>query len=311
MIAGRQIANELANLIGEGADISKIPHSRKLPQTMRQLLEADFDVEDLHIDFGCCIQPQVDLKAGFVRRNYARNICAEQLNINRPILPAIGGKDYRGYYGLLSNFWKWLKKKRKAGKINIDHQLKEQPWPLMQRFEAEIKKRTGWNIDVFFPQVEWEFSDEEPQDWSAAWMPLYNLETEEDASPLIELLSNIGGEGEMNFPEAAFDGRDAEQVHLANDIFRQIIKKRRYTDLPQKWTDAIKALRKYKSGYIAYTDPDEIKLEIHYPDDIEHFLATAKDVADMIKGTCPLVQECYENSVQFWDEIITHLKELK
>lgn len=311
MIAGRQIADELSKLIGTGGyDPNGQPGSRKLPQTMRQLLEADFDVEGSQFDIGI-IRPRIDLQAGLARRNSAGLIQSKQLNIRRPEPPAIGGEDYRGYYSLLSSFWKWLKKKRKAGKINIDHHLKDQPWPLMERFESEIYERTGCYINDFFPQPEWECSDEEPQDWSAAWMPLYNLEMEEDASPLIEFLCAVpAGCEDQRLPEAAYQDRDASMVDRAGEILFGIIKHRRFRLLPDEWANAIRALIKYGSGLIAYVEPDETKVDILCEKDIEYFFKCGKDVADMIEGTLPLVRKCRENSEKFWDDLIEHLLDL-
>lgn len=306
MLAGKQIAEELSFLIGEGGyDPAVHPGSRRLPQTMRQLIEGDFDIEDTYIASDS-LRPQINLKAGLCRRNVFAPIRARQLSIRRPSPPAIKGDDFRGYHVLVSSFYQWLKSRKKAGKINIDHNLEDKPWPLWERFEQEINERTGFHIDDFFPQQEWQECDtEEPQDWSAAWMPLYNIEYEEDAAPLLEFL--CGFPVHRDLPEAAFEDRDPDEVKRAGQIMSKIILDKNFDLLPYDWADAYKALKRYGSGLIAYTEPDETKMDILNENDIEEFFKAAKEVADMINGTLPLVKKCRCNSDKFWDELIEHL----
>jgi hypothetical protein len=307
VIAGKQIAEELSKLIGSGVyDPAVHPCSRRLPQTMRQLIEGDFDIEDTNIASDS-LRPQINLKAGLCRRNVFAPIMARQLSIKRPTPPAIKGKDCRGYYVLVSSFYQWLKSKKKAGGINIDHDLEDKTWPLWKRFEQEIKERTGFEMYDFFGyhMNQQEDCPDEPPQWDCAWMPLYEIEWEEDAAPLLEFLSGM----QEDFPEAVYDDRDAEQIHEAWEIMEKIIKSNKTNLLPDDWALAFTTLKKYHWGIVAY-DPEEMKFPIENAEDIENFFKAAQEVAEMIKGTLPLVKKCRANSGNFWDDLIEHLLRL-
>jgi hypothetical protein len=310
MIAGMQIAEAISKFIGRGSYDPLTYDNGKLPLTMRQLIKGDFDKSEDEGNEDENNENKKDLKdhinSGIAFRYCGRiPIKPRQFKITRAPAPkALPEVDARTFYPLLSSFYEWLKKHKQTKGIDIDHTFDQQGWPLWMRFEREVIKQTGLSYTKFFPQEEWEM--EEPVDWSIAFMPLYDWNSDENQVPLLEFLRDIKSVPNFRFPEDVYKVRDIKKIKIADKVFHSIIMKGTYSLLPEVWADAIQAVLKF-DGDIAYYDYYESAFNFNTVDDIDVFFRMGKKVADMVKGTEALIDSCCENSEKFWDDFITTL----
>lgn len=324
MIAGVQIAEALSKFIGKGDyDPGLQPNKGKLPVTMRDLVEDNFDdtyQEDfMNREYSIELDAEHDIKAGRARRVYTKNvITAEQLQkIVRPAAPHKQvQEDCRGFYPLLSSYYEYLKRRGEADRIDIDHPLSLCGWPLFMRFAKEVKQRTGRPYEEFFTQDQDEMETGEPQIWNMCWLPLWVMDNLDTEVPLLEFLesinayNNFGNPDDLRFPEAVHDMMNDELAHNLMGVFRGILKNRRFNLFPPEWAIVLKYIFSSNSITIACSDQSETAMDIGDHKDIAFFFEEAAKLVKMREITAPLVDACGDHCDQFWKDFIKVLKDI-
>jgi len=273
---------------------------------MRELVEGKFDGGP---DTRCNTR-SIDLTRCRPQQNVSP-VPLPRARIERP-RPAAGGTANGGrFYVLLAAFYKWCKK---AGvKINVDYPLSDpwHNWPIWTQLNRILKKRSGFETEDFFWQVQWELDHDEQAEWDYCYMPLWSLANGGDEEVIVEFLHNIWNCDErIGLPEEVWhiDGLNKEAALIAEAVFQNLVEQKRHRLMPANWRNALDTLSEYDCSSICVWDPEEGKIEMEpTARSMEMIFVCAAKVGKMLDGTEPIVEEYCREELEFWNHFIEHL----
>jgi hypothetical protein len=301
-------------IVGSGgydpADVNK--NTDRLPVTMRELISKRLPetVQRFSPNMEVIKQP-----AGH-RRKITLPINLSDLTRRRPKRPQaicqIDSGDLYQWQVLCRSLWNWCNGHN--WRIDIDHRLNKKPeqWPLVQKFIRELGKIDGLTMDDLFGGVIWE----EPY-FVQAFLPLYNVECDEEYVPLVIFLEEyvLGHTSEFEeftlptaFWEACRDkGWDDEQTLKCQYVMKNILRTKRLRLLSEVWRKAILAVWAYQWPALCFYDYQQAAWDMNDAD-IDGLLECCSDILKLRTYVDPLVRHCVvKGSGEFWLELAERL----
>lgn len=286
------------------------PRGVKEPQTLRELMYWDDkvpvpqEIPQLHFNFMSgqrgvrfCEKTPVDLKSLTAPRP-APHSCPS----------AVNSDVYRFFY-------EWLKKKRIVKGLDIDHFLTmPKPWPIVDRLDEELVKRTGMDLECYFGMIDTEEDESDP--FYVAYMPIYDCSCDDDYVPLLEFLESRGCSG-GHLPEAALevykeyhedDAEPERTMDMAACVFWNIYRQKKWNLLPEPWNNAMKFLFTYHHP-LGFDEWEQAAVHLHNVDAIDDLFYCGKLAADMRAAVDPLVRIA-DDTGEMWLCLVEHLLEV-
>lgn len=294
--------------------------ARKFPSTVRRLVEGDFDNAEIFDiwEGGCSQFFQLVMPDNTHILTGDRRIFPVDLeNIKRPIGPA-DVEDTRNMYPVLRSFWQWLVKNKLDEQVDIDHGVEKSPWPIVIRFNKELKERTGLTDDNIFDMNYEAESNGETVIYDRADLPYYQFEYYTSAVPALEFLEDIRQDinfgrtpGRLiRFPEAAYDGRLAVKVQKAEEKFSDIIDSGKYDRLPKQWARAVKSLVDFSDPIVMHEEEywqGDGAIYFNGSDSIDILFKDGLKVRGMRDATWPLIQKAQDSPKLLWHDLTDFL----
>ena len=196
----------------------------QLPQTLRDLIEADWPIDEsglrqhAHeqiVSEAACVNARTD-----ACRRAARTLRLDELpacsvparasggrprtnalrrQYERPHVPArvLGTLGYMGHVPLVRGAWQWAT--MHGAIIDIDHPLelvsprtgRRIDWPLLDWMFREMERRTGFDTTMLFIQQHYAANSGAVADWSRTHLPQYEPQIFDSAWPVIELAEQV------------------------------------------------------------------------------------------------------------------------
>lgn len=311
MICGKDIAAAMFKLLKKRPEYD--PDARptaRLPRTMRELVEGDFDRnygEQANEEYeysSSSARLRLD-DPGLFLRHVGFPVRIKDLNHRRP-LGLFEVEDHRHEYPLLSAYWQWLKRHRRSAGIDIDHPLADigECWPIWRSFHEELKNRTGLTIDDIFPQIEQAMETGEEQSLDFAVMPFYDNFRNDESVPLIEMLQKLKVEGFAHLPEYAQGLLGEVNATKAAGMLANIWHDREFWRLPAVWKNALAALCEFQGSEIIFYDWWEANnVSITGPDAIDDIFTGCERPNKLRMGMDPLVDAFVNDTEKFWRDM--------
>lgn len=296
---GQQIGTALEKVFKKAKAFDPASPHGKQPATLRELFEWEPTGSDLLFNFH------------FPRENKGVRHFGKPVSFGRKAACPHRAPQYCNP-GFFKVFHEWLVEKRIVRGLYIDHDLTYPlPWPILERFEEELSKRGHMSMDDIFgewvPYENWQDITQMP-----AYMPLYDLNCDDETVPLIEFLES---RHEAKFPEAAYEVyRDSgaetqEQSDMRCDVacrvFKAVCDEKRWRLLPGNWKKAMKFLSTYEP-ILGFWDYESCRVDIE-ENGIDHLFECCREVNAMHAAVDPLVIECGMRPNEFWNNIVTHM----